>query len=316
MVKNVPFVNHGACLHVMNESLQSWLPISAIICTSMNQPRVARPSKQDITFYTRQFASVIVEALYAQKWFQHVPDLSTSSALVTLNLTKSQRSKDEKAIKAIKAEAEGLRANGTWEMIKDQFNQHIFFTEAKTAMLAALNLTLWFGCMTTISCADCIQAYLQCLLERNTWAILPFELGLEEWKKIYEPFTRLAIKLIKSLYDVVWSPTIRKVVASPSRKAVNQLTEMKRVPLESYPSNFVFRRGKNDEHTLILNVCVDDLTLAGGTKEIQQEFWKELQRRAKVEPEEFVSEIGTKILGITHLIQRTSKEVSMTYDIN
>jgi hypothetical protein len=99
----------------MNESLQSWLPISAIIRTSMNQPRVARPSKQDSTFYTRQFASAIVEALYAQKWFQHVPDLSTSSALVTLNLTKSQRSKDEKAIKAIKAEAEGLRANGTWD---------------------------------------------------------------------------------------------------------------------------------------------------------------------------------------------------------
>jgi hypothetical protein len=99
----------------MNESLQSWLPISAIIRTSMNQPRVARPSKQDSTFYTRQFASAIVEALYAQKWFQHVPDLSTSSALVTLNPTKTQWSKDEKAIKAIKAEAEGLRANGTWD---------------------------------------------------------------------------------------------------------------------------------------------------------------------------------------------------------
>ena len=220
MVKNVPFVNHGACLHVVNESLQSWLPISAIIRTSMNQPRVARPSKQDSTLYTRQFASAIVEALYAQKWFQHVPDLSTSSALVTLNLTKSQRSKDEKAIKAIKAEAEGLRANGAWDMIKDRFNQHLFFTEAETAttptMLAALNLTLWFGCMTTISCADCIQAYPQCLLEGNTWVILPFELWLEEWKKIYDPFTRLAIKLIKSLYDVVWSSTIRKVVASPS----------------------------------------------------------------------------------------------------
>ena len=187
MVKNVPFVNHGACLHVVNESLQSWLPISAIIRTSMNQPRVARPSKQDSTLYTRQFASAIVEALYAQKWFQHVPDLSTSSALVTLNLTKSQRSKDEKAIKAIKAEAEGLRANGAWDMIKDQFNQHVFFTEAETAttptMLAALNLTLWFGCMTTISCADCIQAYPQCLLEGNTWVILPFELWLEEWEK-------------------------------------------------------------------------------------------------------------------------------------
>ena len=109
------------------------------------------------------------------------------------------------------------------DMIKDQFNQHVFFTEAETAttpaMLAALNLTLWFGCLTTISCADCVQAYLQCLLEENTWVILPFELWLEDWKKTYDPSTRLAKKLTKSL--VVWSSTIRKVVGSPSRKAVN-----------------------------------------------------------------------------------------------
>ena len=179
-----------------------------------------------------------------------------------------------KATKAIKAEAEDLRANGTWggstgipvaelrrrarakgkdikiaevfagiqrrelspelqkckrqivyrgDMIKDQFNQHVFFTEAETAttpaMLAALNLTLWFGCLTTISRADCVQAYLQCLLEENTWVILPFELWLEDWKKTYDPSTRLAKKLTKSL--VVWSSTIRKVVGSPSRKAVN-----------------------------------------------------------------------------------------------
>jgi len=50
-------------------------------------------------------------------------------------------------------------------------------------MLAALNLTLWFECLTTVFCADCIQAYLQCLLEGNTWVILPFELRLEEWEK-------------------------------------------------------------------------------------------------------------------------------------
>ena len=37
-------------------------------------------------------------------------------------------------------------------------------------------------------------------------------------------------------------------------------------PLLNHTRHFVFRRGKNDEHTLILNVYVDDLTLAGGTK--------------------------------------------------
>ena len=95
-----------------------------------------------------------------------------------------------------------------------------------------------------------------------------------------------------------------------------QLIETKGVPLESYPSNFVFRRGQNDEDTLVLNFYVDDLTLAGGTKEIQQEFWKELQRRVKVEPEEFISETGTKIFGRTHTVQRTPKEILMTNDMS
>ena len=48
------------------------------------------------------------------------------------------------------------------------------------------------------------------------------------------------------------------------------------------------------KHTLILNIYVDDLTLAGGTKEMQQEFLTELQQRVKVEPEEFISETGNK----------------------
>ena len=129
-------------------------------------------------------------------------------------------------------------------------------------------------------------------------------------EEIYDPSTRLAVKLIKSLYG---HPQPRNLWQAHLEK---QLIEMKGVSLESYPSNFVFRRGKNDEHKLILNVPVDDLTLAGGTKETQQEFWKELQRRAKVEPEEFISETGTKILARTHMTQRTPKEISMTYDMS
>ena len=114
MVKNAPFVNHGACLYVMNESLQSCMAAYQCDHSHQHEPAVGSHAKQT-GFYTRQFASLIVEAWYPQKWFQHVPDLSTSSTLVTLNPTKSQWSKDEKAIKAIKAEAEGLRANGTWD---------------------------------------------------------------------------------------------------------------------------------------------------------------------------------------------------------
>ena len=114
---------------------------------------------------------------------------------------------------------------------------------------------------------------------------------MEEWKKVYDPSARLAVKLIKSLYD---HPQSGKLWQAHLEK---QLIEMKEVPLESYPSNFVFRRGKNDEQTLILNVYVDDLTLAGGTKEIQQESWKELQRRAKVEPGDLSPKLERRSLG-------------------
>ena len=65
-------------------------------------------------FYTPEFANTIIEAWYPKQWYKHVPDLSTTSALVTKNLTKAQWKQDAKAIEAIEAEAAGLRANGTW----------------------------------------------------------------------------------------------------------------------------------------------------------------------------------------------------------
>ena len=261
MLKSVPFVSHDVCACVSSCDERTLTVLAAYRCDHSHQhesTKVARPSKQDST----QDSSHPLSSKHGilKNGFSM---FRISAPLLHL-----------KATKAIKAEAEDLRANGSWggsigipvaelrrrarakgkdikiaevfagiqrrelspelqkykrqivyrgDMIKDQFNQHVFFTEAETAttpaMLAALNLTLWFGCLTTISCADCVQAYLQCLLEENTWVILPFELWLEDWKKTYDPSTRLAKKLIKSL--VVWSSTIRKVVGSPSRKAVN-----------------------------------------------------------------------------------------------
>ena len=68
---------------------------------------------------------------------------------------------------------------------------HAFFSENETVTtptaIAALNLTPWYGAMSIVSCADCIEAYLQCKLDGNTWVILPFELWLPEWKKQYDP---------------------------------------------------------------------------------------------------------------------------------
>ena len=60
---------------------------------------------------------------------------------------------------------------------------HVFFSENETATtpatIAALNLTLWYGAMSIVSCADCIRACLQCKLDGSTWVILPFEHGYQ-----------------------------------------------------------------------------------------------------------------------------------------
>ena len=86
-------------------------------------------------------------------------------------------------------------------------------------------------------------------------------------------------------------------------------------PILSFPSNFVFRRGSNGQHTLLLNIYVDDCALAGGTVEIQQTFWEELRQKVKLEPEEFISSHGTKILGRLHSTNRNPNEITMTYDM-
>lgn len=194
------------------------------------------------------------------------------------------------------------------DAIRDENHQRILFEDTATTptALAALNLTLWWGCVTTLSCADCIQAYLQCDLDDCTWVILPFELWLEEWKQKYDKNEKLAVRLVRSLYGHplagnLWQQRLEKVVKSMGGE-----------PIPSYASNFVFRRGNS---ALLLNIYVDDCTLAGGTVEIQQKFWEELRLKVKLEPEEFIGEQGTKILGRLHTIDRTPKITSMTYDM-
>ena len=79
----------------------------------------------------------------------------------------------------------------------------------------------------------------------------------------------------------------------------------------------MFRRGDNGQHTLLLNVYVDDCTLAGGSIVIQLEFWQEFRQKVRLEPEEYISEKRTKILGRLHSVSRTPKQITMTmtYDM-
>ena len=90
---------------------------------------------------------------------------------------------------------------------------------------------------------------------------------------------------------------------------------MQGAPIQEYPSNFVFRRGPNRDVTLLLNIYVDDLTLAGGCQDIQDQFWDELKTRIKIDPPEYIAEKGTKILGRIHKIKRTPEVNTMTYDM-
>ena len=235
--------------------------------------------------------SVILESWYPRKWFTNVPDLSSVSALVAKNLSKTQWLKDDKAIKAVEKESLGLRSNGTWDdttviiplhllkhraretgenvsiaevlmlagikhhempeeyhqykgrivyrgdRITNQMGDHVFFSENETATtptaIAALNLTLWYGAMSTVSCADCIQAYLQCKLDGSTWVILPFELRLPEWKKAVCPKHKVGCEVDKI---TLWSSTKWKSVAkfSPDTTKRNGWHPTRVIPIKLY----------------------------------------------------------------------------------
>ena len=66
-------------------------------------------------YYTMEMASAILEALYPHKFYRAIPSVLSGSALVTLNLSRSQWLKDEKGVQAVQHEAQGLRQNQTWD---------------------------------------------------------------------------------------------------------------------------------------------------------------------------------------------------------
>ena len=65
-------------------------------------------------YYTPEMASKILEALYPNKFYSSVPSVQHGSAFVTLNLSRSQWLNDERGVQAVQKEADGLRANETW----------------------------------------------------------------------------------------------------------------------------------------------------------------------------------------------------------
>ena len=63
----------------------------------------------------REYADLVVEALYPQRFFKRVPSFSATNALITKSLTRREWQSDPRALEAIKLEADGLRANETWD---------------------------------------------------------------------------------------------------------------------------------------------------------------------------------------------------------
>lgn len=157
-----------------------------------------------------------------------------------------------------------------------------------------------------MSCADCAQS-LQSPLDDQTWVSLPVEVWLDEWFQRFGKETKLAVQLAKSLYG---HPLAGKLWQEFLEREVLALGG---APLEAYPSNYMFRWRSV---TLILNIYVDDLTLAGGTRGDHQSFSKAFKTKIKIDPEEYIGNKCAKILGRMHSLHRSvnSSVVTMIYD--
>ena len=82
--------------------------------THVHEP--AEGSKTRATgHYTKEFAHLVIEAFFPQRFYRSVPSLRSDNALVTKNLARSEWLKDQKGLEAVEAEGVGLRSNSTWD---------------------------------------------------------------------------------------------------------------------------------------------------------------------------------------------------------
>lgn len=146
------------------------------------------------------------------------------------------------------------------DLVRNEDDQIMLFENIATSPtgLTALNVTLFFGMMQghSISCGDAVQAFLQAPLDEETWVILPPELWLPQWRAKFQTGAKLCVRLLKSLHE---HPLAGKLW---QEFLAQRLRAMRAVELEDFPSNFLIPRENGSR--LLLNICVDDLSLSGG----------------------------------------------------
>ena len=195
------------------------------------------------------------------------------------------------------------------DLIKNEADEIVLYADTATTptALVALNLALFYGSCehNALSLSDAVQAFLQAPIEEETWVIVPYELWLDSWKSQYPKETKLVVRLLRSLYG---HPLAGKLWQD---FLASKLRQLGGVESEQYPSNWYFRRMN---HTLLLNIYVDDLTLSGRSH-LHAGFWQELRALVRLDPEVFISEQGSLILGRTHRLVRTEKGSVMHFEM-
>ena len=79
----------------------------------------------------------------------------------------------------------------------------------------------------------------------------------------------------------------------------------------SWIFSWIFRR---KDQPVLLNIYVDDLTLAA-RHDLHHDFWCELCKIVKLDPEIYITREGSFILGRAHRWVRDSQESIMYYDM-
>ena len=113
------------------------------------------------------------------------------------------------------------------------------------------------------------------------------------------------MRLLKSLYG---HPLAGKLWQSYLSE---RLVKLGGVESELYPSNWFFRR---NGHTLLLNIYVDDLTLCGRS-DLHKAFWREIREHVRLDPEVYVNERGSLILGRTHRLLKKESEAELHFEM-